>query len=260
MTSIGRKINREGVVLLGWGRAILMQMAHPLVATGVATFSDFDQGAAGYLRRVHRTVGGMLAITFGTPEEAQRVIDRINGIHDQVHGTLSEALGPFPAGTRYSARDPELLLWVHATLVDSMIVAYERLVAPLTRDECDQFCVEAAATAVALGVPIELVPDTHASLVRYLDRMRQGGQIVVTPVARTIATALFSPPLGPARVPIAAVSRLITVGLLPTEIREGYGFPWDARRDRRCRTAITCIRRARRVLPPMLREWRMARA
>src|SRR6476469_5070217 len=118
MTSIGRKINREGAVLLGWGRAILMQMAHPLVATGVATFSDFDQGAAGYLRRVHRTVGGMLAITFGTPEEAQRVIDRINGIHDQVHGTLSEALGPFPAGTRYSARDPELLLWVHATLVD----------------------------------------------------------------------------------------------------------------------------------------------
>jgi uncharacterized protein (DUF2236 family) len=64
---------------------------------------------------------------------------------------------------------------------------------------------------------------------------------------------------GPARIPLAAVSRLITVGLLPAEIREGYGFAWDAPRDRRFRTAITCIRRARRVLPPMLREWRMAR-
>jgi uncharacterized protein (DUF2236 family) len=259
MTSAGRRINREGVVLLGWGRAILMQVAHPLVAAAVSEFSDFDQGAAGYLRRVHRTVGGMLAITFGTPDEARRVLDRINGIHHQVHGVLREPRGPFPAGTSYSARDPELLLWVHATLVDSMVAAYECLVGPLSPEERDQFCVEAADTAMSLGVPAEIIPMTWIDMAGYLDRKQQSGEIVVTPVARTIAAALFSPPLGPARIPVAAVSRLITVGLLPAAIRAGYGFVWNGGRDRRYHAALTCIRHTRWVLPPMLREWRIAR-
>ena len=259
MISIGRKINREGVVLLGWGRAILMQIAHPLVAAAVSEFSDFDRDVAGYLRRVHRTVGGMLAITFGTPEEARRVIDRINGIHDQVHGTLREAAGPFPAGTRYSARDPELLLWVHATLVDSMMAAYEGLVGPLSPSERDQFCVEAAETAVQLGAPAEMVPLTCEDLRGHLARVQATGQIVVSPAARALAAALFSPPLGPAGRPVAAVSRLVTVGLLPPAIRAGYGFDWDARRDRRYRLAMAWIRRTRWALPPFLREWRMSR-
>src|SRR5262245_5631671 len=121
---VGRRINREGVVLLGWGRAILLQLAHPLVAAGVGQFSDFDTGAGGYMRRVHRTVGGMLAITFGTPEQARQAIDRINSIHDRVNGTLQEPAGRFPAGTPFSAHDPQLLLWVHATLVESMALTY----------------------------------------------------------------------------------------------------------------------------------------
>jgi uncharacterized protein (DUF2236 family) len=259
-TSVGRKINREGVVLLGWGRAILLQVAHPLVAAAVSEFSDFNQGAAGYLRRVHRTVGGMLAITFGTPEQAQAVIDRINGIHDEVHGALPEATGPFPAGTRYSARDPELLLWVHATLVDSMLVTYERLVGSLSPAERDAFCIEAADTAMRLGVPAELIPRTHDALARYLDRTQRAGEIVVTPVARIIATALLSPPLGPPGMPLAALSRLVTIGLLPAPIRLGYGFEWNARRDRKFRVVMGLIRRTRWALPPMLREWRVARA
>jgi hypothetical protein len=137
---IARRINRETVVLLGWGRAILMQLAHPLVAAAVRDYSRFDQSAGGYVRRVRRTVGGMLAITFGSAAAAQESLARINGIHHQVRGTLRDAVGVFPAGTPYSATDPDLLNWVHATIVDSMIVTYELLVAPLSEAECDQFC------------------------------------------------------------------------------------------------------------------------
>ena len=57
---VARKINREAVVLLGWGRAILLQFSHPLVAAGVRDFSHFDHSAESYVRRVRRTVGGML--------------------------------------------------------------------------------------------------------------------------------------------------------------------------------------------------------
>ena len=103
MNSVARKINREGIVLLGWGRAILLQVAHPLVAAAIGDFSDFDQGAVGYLRRMHRTVGAMLTLTFGTDADARAVLQRINRIHDQVEGTLREPAGIFPAGTRYSA-------------------------------------------------------------------------------------------------------------------------------------------------------------
>lgn len=257
---IARKINREAVVLLGWGRAILLQIAHPLVAAGVAEYSAFNESAGGYVRRVRRTVGGMLAITFGTPEQAQRVIDRINSIHAQVRGELAEPAGAFPAGTPYSARDPRLLLWVHATLVESMVVTYEWLVGPLRTDERDAFCVEAAETAVALGVPNELVPKRYDDLLQYMKSMYAAGQIVVTPHARQLADALLSPPLGPAAAPLARITRLVTVGLLPDRVRREYGFTWDQGRDRMFRAIMMLVRRTRWVLPPMLREWRVARA
>ena len=41
------KVHRERVLLLGWGRAILLQFAHPLVAAGVADHSAFRAGGWG---------------------------------------------------------------------------------------------------------------------------------------------------------------------------------------------------------------------
>ena len=107
---VARKINRETIVLLGWGRAILLQLAHPLVAAAVADYSQFRQHPDGYLRRARRTVGAMLAMTFGTEEQASAVAARINAIHAQINGTLRQPAGIFPAGTPYSARDPRAAL------------------------------------------------------------------------------------------------------------------------------------------------------
>jgi uncharacterized protein (DUF2236 family) len=257
--SIAREINREAVVLLGWGRAILMQLAHPLVAAAVADHSDFRGGQAAYLRRAHRTIGAMLALTYGTDDEARRAAGRINAIHGEVSGTLGEAAGVFSACTRYSASDPDLLAWVHATLVESIPLAYERFVRPLSQAEKDWYCAETADTAPLFGIPEDRPPRNVRDLDRYMKAMIASGEVFVTDRARALAQGLLHPPLmWPAR-RLFGIARLVTIGILPSEIRRAYGFEWDDRRERRFQRTASAIRRVRPFVPPVLREWPEAR-
>src|SRR5205085_12117466 len=121
----------ERLILLGWSRAILLQLAHPLMAAAVARHSSFRSGPAAAAKRLHHTVRAMLDLTFGDDAARTRAVTAIRAIHDRVHGTLSRAVGPFPQGTPYSAHDPDLLLWVHVTLLDSVVLAYDTFVRPL---------------------------------------------------------------------------------------------------------------------------------
>ena len=254
-TSVARKINRERVVLLGWGRAILLQFAHPLVAAGVADHSGFRQNLVGYVRRTHSTVGAMLSLTFGADDDVRAVAARINAIHARIHGKLREPTGVFPAGTAYSARDPELLRWVHATLLDSMPLAYERFVGPLAPQEKDRYCTEASAVGPLLSIPEGVLPTTVAELDAYLGEMYASGAIVVTDTARALAAGLLSPPLGVTGRPLVELARLTTIGLLPPAIRSAYGFAWDAGQERAFDGAATLVRSVRTLLPRALREW-----
>src|SRR5262249_7993596 len=115
--TVAWKLQREIILLLAWSPAILLQLAHPLVARGVADHSSFRRERWGRMRRLHRTLDAMLGLCFGTEQGALAVAARITAIHDRVHGRLPEAAGLFPAGTSYSAHDPALLAWVHATLL-----------------------------------------------------------------------------------------------------------------------------------------------
>ncbi|MGE0705896.1 MAG: oxygenase MpaB family protein [Vicinamibacterales bacterium] len=255
---VAEKINREAIVVLGWGRAILLQIAHPLVAQGVAEHSPFGRGASDYARRAYGTIGAMLRLTFGTDAEAAATAARINAIHARVQGTLRHRAGRFPPGTPYAASDPALLLWVHATLVESLPLAYERFVGPLSPAEKDAYCVEAAEGAALLALPRQMAPPNVTALDSYMKEMITGGTIAVTPEARTLADALLRPPLGPAS-PLFGVARLATLGLLPPAIRDAYGYAWSARDERRFSRLCGAIRRLRGVAPRLVREWPMAR-
>src|SRR5215831_3947853 len=92
------QLHREMVLLAGWGRAILLQLANPLVAEGVAAHSGFRCERGSRIGRLARTLHAMLALTFGTPDEAAAVARRIVGIHDRVHGTLPTRAGVIAAG------------------------------------------------------------------------------------------------------------------------------------------------------------------
>jgi uncharacterized protein (DUF2236 family) len=252
-------IHREVVLLLGWGRAILMQFAHPLVARGVAEHSGFRAEAFGGWRRLHRTLGAMLALTFGDRDDALRAAGRINAIHDRIHGTLSKPEGAFPAGTRYSAHDPELLRWVHVTLVDSFLLAYALYVRPLSRADRDRYCAESAQIETLLGMPEGWLPRSEAALKAYLGTMLAGAEITVTETARELAHDILWPPGSALAWPALATVRLAIVGLLPPTLREGYGFGWDRRRTVALRASAAVIRGVLPIVPPALRYWPAAR-
>jgi uncharacterized protein (DUF2236 family) len=262
--SVAWKLHREVVLLAGWGRAILLQLAHPLVAEGVARHSGFRDEPWGGMRRLRRTLGVMLALTFGTEDEARAAAAGINRIHDRVHGETGGRRGAYPASTRYSAHDPALLGWVHATLLDSFLLAYQRFVGPLAPEERDRYCEEAGHVGPLLGIPPERLPRTERDLARYMAAMLAGGDIAVTPTARALARDLLHRPLPIPLVwmaaPLVALARLPAVGLLPSPVREQYGLRWSPGRERALSILAATSRRALPLVPSALRDWPAARA
>lgn len=253
-------VNAERIVVLGWGRAILAQLAHPLVAAGVAEHSHFADDHRSALRRLDATVRAMRALTFGPPAAAIAAAERIARTHDRVRGTLREPLGRFPPGTPYSAHDPELLAWVHVTTVEATIVAYERFVAPLAPELRDQYCLGATAMERWLGVPRGMFPRSWRELEAAILRARESGTIGVTPLARRLAMSVLEPPHPRWLAPAVRLWRWSTIGLLPDWLREAYALPWtpdDRRRfDRWCQR----LRTIWRSLPEAVRHWPEARA
>ncbi len=253
------RIHRERVLLAGWGRAILLQLAHPKVARGVAEHSGFMTEPWGRLRRLHRTLGSMLALTFGTDDEAAAAAGRINAIHDRVHGRLEEAAGDAPAGAPYSAHDPALLTWVHATLLDSFLLTYRSFVRRLSPAEADRYCAEASGIEPLLGIPAGRLPRTEGDLREYLDEMLASGAIEVTEAARELAREVIAPPAPRILKPLLRIAALPAIGLLPPAIRVAYGLPWDGRRERVLRVMAAAARSGLPLVPPVLRYWPAAR-
>jgi uncharacterized protein (DUF2236 family) len=253
-----RRINGERIVLLGWPRAILMQVAHPLIAAGVFEHSTFRDSAVGPIRRLHGTVKAMLGLSFGSAAEQSDVLAGIRAIHTRVHGTLRERVGLYPAGTRYSAEDPALLLWVHATLTDTTVTLYEAVVGELTTSERDEYCRDSAAVAVALGARSADVPRDWTTMKAYVRMVVESGSLVVGADARVIADALLHSPAVNLSGPFASIARLLTRGLLPHELRGQYGIAWDARQEMRFVRLVGRLRRVRRWMPQPVARWRAA--
>jgi uncharacterized protein (DUF2236 family) len=259
-SSISRRINAERIVLLGWGRAILLQLAHPLVAAGVHDHSGFRSTTWAAVTRLYHTVHAMLALTFGSEDEQTQALNGIRQIHQRVHGHLRSAAGPFAAGTAYSAEDPDLVLWVHATLLESIPLAYEQLIGPLSMAERDAYCAEAAPIAIALKARSHEVPRTWAEASAYLDRMYASGDLVVSDQARELARAVLSPSAAAIlAAPATWTNRVVTLGLLPPAIRRQYRFSWSRGQQRTFNLLVPTLRSMRLVTPRAIAWWPEAR-
>ena len=259
LDSIAWKINSEVVLLLGWNPAILLQVAHPLVAAGVTDHSLFLTDPAGRARRLWRTLNTMFDMTFGLPSQVQHAADTINAIHDRVNGHLREAVGPFEAGRQYSAHDPDLLRWVHCTMLEVFPRTYRLYVGPLSDAEWDRYCAEASRVEPLLGLPSGYLPSSLPELRAYMREMLESGQIAVSAESRVLAQEILHPRMPLLMRPLLPFFQLPMVGLLPPSVRAAYGFPWDHRRERILRGVARLVRPVLALTPSILRYWPAAR-
>ncbi len=231
-SSMMRRVNRERVVALSGPRALLMQAAHPLAVSGLlAHTASLDDPYS----RLQRTAEVMSSITFGTVAEAKRATAPVRAAHKRVKGRLREAVGPYPAGTPYRADDPELLLWVLFTLVDSALVVYRSYVGELSRTDEAAFWEDYKIVGELFGLKRSEMPADLEALDRYRHEMIEGDALHVTDWARTRARQIvFEPPVPLYVRPLLEAANFITIALLPDPIREQYGFsklmPVTARR------------------------------
>ncbi|MEY2477594.1 MAG: hypothetical protein QOG87_2909 [Actinomycetota bacterium] len=234
--SVIRRVNAEPVIILGAGRALLLQLAHPNVAAGVAEHSDFQSNP---FKRLRGTLEATYAMVYGDRALADGVGRRIRWVHD------------FVTGPTYAANDPANLLWVHATLLDTALGCYERLVRPLGVDERETYYEEMTEVAAGFGCPRGAQPADYAAFQAYFED--QVATIEVTDTGRRLARDIVRPTLPlHLHVPLApalALQRLLAVGTLPSRLRDQFVFPWDGAKQRRLDRVHAAVRRSNKLLP-----------
>ena len=242
------QVNREMILLLAGGRALLMQLAHPKVAAGVAAHSRFQGDPLG---RLYRTMSRMWSIVFDEESQAREALQQVAMVHKRVRGNVSSD-EPFHAGAAYDASDQELLFWVHATLIDSAMVAYDLFVAPLNPADRAHYYGDAKKLAALFGIQDNNIPSSVASFDSYMDQVLASGDIVAGPIARKLAVDVLYPDPYILR-PAGPLFRLVTAGLLPANLREGYGLGWSGRREKKLMLAAKAIRSLLPVTPSFVR-------
>lgn len=235
-----RRVSGEPVLLFGGGRALLLEVAHPLVAAGVARFSNFRSDPFGRLRH---TLDAMTAIAFKDRDTALAAARGVERAHLRVRGELAHGTQRFPAGTPYTGRDPGPVRWVWATLVDTALAVYAQFVEALPADALAAYYADQKVMARLLGVPPEWVPPDYPGFRRYFDGVLHDGTLEVTPEGREIGAAVLDPPGGAAN---ARMLRSITAALLPEHLRAPFDLAWDDARAARFAAMRDNVRRLRR--------------
>ena len=222
---------------MGGGRALLMQLAHPLVARGVAEHSDFQTDP---FARLRATLDATFTLVFGTDDDAQRTADAIRAVHGRV------------SGPGYGANDPALLCWVNATLTDTALRVYRNLVGPLSDADAARYYEETTRIAAILGCPRDEQPADLTAFRTYVRDMVR--TLAVTDEARAMAHAVLHPHLPVVAEPPLALFRFVTVGMLPRPLREQYGLHWDGRRKLVLRAGTTATRTVLTMVPAPIRH------
>jgi len=260
--SMVRRLHRERLILFSGVRALLMQACDPLAVVGFQRHSIiFDDPQARLLRTDER----MSRIYFGTQEEAEETGRIVQAMHGRVRGKVPADYGPIAKGTRYDASDPELGLWVLATLADSALVYYERIFGDLPPEERERYWAEYRQVGELLGLPPSSMPATIGDLGDYIHGRLTDGSLWISGERRDQAVRMILEPpytgvLRAAVMPVTETVKLISVGLLPPEIRSLFGFSWDAGREALLRSALLQLRLGSRFWLDAVRLHPAARA
>lgn len=246
--SVTWRIDREAVIFLGAGRALLLQLAHPWVAAAIA---EHSKTLADPIGRFHRTFDIVFAMVFGSLDRAMLSSRQLHRRHAMIVGLMPETVGPFAAGSRYCANDIPSLCWVHATLVETALMVHDLVLPPLSTEERERYWSESRTFGALFGLTGDDLPADWSGFSAYAAAMAQSDTLTVSPAAREIAAQIFGgarPWLRPPR-----WYRALTATLLPERLRVGFGFELDERDARSADNALRWIRRVYPKLPDRLR-------
>jgi uncharacterized protein (DUF2236 family) len=196
-----------------------------------------------------------LTVVFGDRQQATAAATRVGEVHRRVQGRLPVASGCFPAGSRYRASDPQLALWVHATLVMVALEVVDQFIGPLDSQQRAGYYQQSKSFARLFGVTEQLLPDDYEGFHAYLGRMLQGPELAVDQTAQDLAGGVFEGWLRGLLHPPAATTRLVTAGLLPARFQEGYGLAWGRPQQHRYAALRALVCAAVPSLPPSVRFW-----
>jgi uncharacterized protein (DUF2236 family) len=247
-TSLTWRVGRETALLLGAGRALLLQLAHPWIANAIA---EHSRALVDRVGRFHRTFDLTFTMSFGTRDQAIGTARRLHRRHAAIHGVLPHTIGPFPGGSAYRANEVAALRWVHASLLDTSIVVHDLVLPPLTVEERERFYAESRLTAALFGIPQSLMPEHWSDFVAYKEAMVTSDVLIVSEAARAIARQIVAPQgagLGWPR-----WYRDLTAHLLPSRFREPFGLDYGEDERRRTERVLAWLQRVYPMLPRFLR-------
>jgi uncharacterized protein (DUF2236 family) len=243
------RIARDSIVFLGAGRAALLQLAHPYVAHAIDQHSQTARDPVGRFNRTFLHVYGMI---FGDLDHAEAAARRVRGIHDGIHGVVGEDVGRYARGHRYQANEAGALLWVHATLIETSVMAFEIAYGALPAPEKERYYQDTKRFARLFGMGDAVLPGSWADFTAYCARMMDSDELAVGEPARRIGAFLFSGQ----GAPLAPVMRWyapITAGMLPERLRAAYGLSFSRADEALYRGSLAALRRGWSHVPARLR-------
>lgn len=246
--SLTWRVDREAAIFLGAGRALLLQLAHPWVAAAIA---EHSRSLADPVGRFHRTFGTVFTMVFGTVDQAMAAARRLHRRHAGINGVLTENAGRFAAGSPYEANDVAALRWVHATLVETALLAQDLVLPPLTPAERERYYAEARMFGGLFGIPPASLPQRWADFVAYAETMLASDTLAVGAAAGEVARQIFTGAGTRRRIP--QWYRAVTARLLPERFREPFGFAYGEKEEAAAERALAWVRRCYPLLPQPLR-------
>ncbi len=233
------QVNRECGVFLGAGRAALLQLAHPWVATSLVHHSNLMHDAIG---RFHSTFRVVYTMLFGSRAQALAAARQLHGRHAGIRGELPHAIGSHPAHEHYQANEIGALRWVYATLVDSALLAYATVLPSLSPAAREQYYAESKRFGTLCGLPPDSLPKTWTDFEGYMAGMLASPELTLDDNAVALGQSVLFGVGTWVRPP--RWYRALTAAWLPPRLREGFGLAYGQPEQR-------ASAKARRLLPAL---------
>ena len=246
--SVSWKINRESALFLGAGRAALLQLAHPWVATALEQHSNLIDKP---IERFHNTFRIVFTMIFGSLGQATRAARHLYGLHTRIRGELTEGVAAYRPGSHYEANEVGALRWVYASLIESAVLAYNYALPPLSPETLAAYYAESKTLAALFGLPPAALPADWPSFLAYCREMEQSETLGVTSTARAMAQRLMEGAGSWIHPP--SWYRCLTAAWLEGRFRTAFGLTFGPAEQAAAERASRRISSLYRRLPSALR-------